>query len=342
MTIYGLDVSNHQGDLASLGGVHASFFCHKLTEGTSYLDPNAAHNLAFARSRNISLLGGYHYIRAGNGAGQADYFAARARALFGHQLRGHLWQLDCESDATLADVTAFKKRWDAGTGSAPIFFYTGDWWLQPRGWDVAALGFAGLWAAPNRGYVGRAANVRPGDWSAGYGGYRTITILQYDARAAVGDADMYRGDLADLRALCAGSSPGKVKMYTSVNAHDVALTKGVARHIRFTSAGAPGAWTPPKGDEGGYNVGVAHAAHVGTIALTGNSEGARIRVRFVETDPAKSYRVHKRWPDGIIQESSGAHTVTHWCDRAMHLWVEATALDRDTTIDLAVVTVALT
>jgi hypothetical protein len=206
VSVYGLDVSNHQGNLTGFGGVATSFLCHKLTEGTSYTDPYAADNLAFARSHAVPIRGGYHYIRSGNGSGEAAYFVARARALFGHDLRGGMWQLDCEKDASWADVKAFKQRWDELTGGVPILFYTGDWWLRPRGWDVASLGFAGLWAAPNRGYVGRADNVTGADHTAGYGGFDRLTLVQYDARASIGDTNVYAGSLAQLRALLAGGN----------------------------------------------------------------------------------------------------------------------------------------
>ena len=346
MTIYGLDVSNHQGNLTGFGGVAASFLCHKLTEGTTYTDPYASHNLAFARRHHLPVLGGYHYVRAGDGAGQADYFVARARALFGHELRGHLWQLDCESDASWADVKAFKHRWDAATGGAPILFYSGDWWLSPRGWNVASLGFAGLWAAPNRGYVGKANNVRSGDWVAGYGGYDKLTILQYDARASIGDTNQYTGTITQLRDLCRGSTPNprrKVHMYTSVNAHGVTLVKGEKKKIQFTSAGAAGAWKKPYGDHGelgGYNVGVSHADHVGSISISGNTSGARIRVRFIEI--VTGGVLHKNWPASIVADEVGVHTVNHWNDQGSRLYVELEALDSDTTVDVACVTTALT
>lgn len=204
--IYGIDASNHQGNMGDLRGYSASFFIHKLTEGTTYIDPNASHNLSMARKLGVPVLGGYHYLRAGKGVGQADYFADRARQLFGHDLSGHLWQLDCEADATWADVKAFKHRWDLGTDAAPLLFYSGDWWLKPRGWNVASLKFAGLWAAPNNGYVGGSDNVRPGDWKAGYGGYDRLTICQYDARQSIGDTNLFDGTVTQLRDLIRGDA----------------------------------------------------------------------------------------------------------------------------------------
>jgi len=283
MTRYGIDCSNHQGNLTGLGGVAASFLCHKLTEGTDYTDPYAAHNLAFARGRHIPVLGGYHYVRAGNGAGQADHFIARARALFGHTLRGHLWQLDCESDATYADVTAFKQRWDAVTDHAPILFYTGDWWLQPRGWNVAALGFAGLWAAPNRGYVGKANNIRRGDWTAGYGGYEKITILQYDVRPAIGDTDAYAGTLAALRNLVGEEEHPMIE--TSLGAHDVALSFGTFTKIWWSKEYADAGHTHADGKHPGYIPPVSsYVDGVLLLRLTGVKPGDHYQARLVVHD----------------------------------------------------------
>jgi hypothetical protein len=227
MTItYGLDASNHQGHQSSLGGVAARFYVHKLTEGTTYIDPYAAGNLEWARNQGIKLTGGYHFIRNGNGAGQADFFIAQAQRLFGQDLAGRMWQLDCESDASYDDIKAFKQRWDDRTGGAKILFYTGDWWLQPKGWNVAALGFVGLWAAPNRGYFGRANNLRPAtDWRAGYGGFDKLTVLQYDARSAIGDTNMYDGTLAQLQALLrGGGAAGGGSEETDVDIVETSLT----------------------------------------------------------------------------------------------------------------------
>ncbi|GAA4219415.1 GH25 family lysozyme [Actinocatenispora rupis] len=328
MTLYGLDCSNHQGNMSSLGGVAASFFVHKLTEGTTYVDPNAAHNLSFARSRRIPVLGGYHFIRAGNGAGQADQFAARARQLFGHDLHGHLWQLDCESDATWADVRAFKQRWDAGTDHAPILFYTGDWWLQPRGWNVASLGFAGLWAAPNRGYVGAAQNVRASDWVAGYGGFSRITVLQYDARPSVGDTNQYQGGLAQLKALVAGRKDPEV-YYTSVGRGSLSLKAGQTTSVHFTSAAAN---TGNFWGGGGYSVGAGSRLFMGDVTVTFNAAlpgGIEVATRFAETDPDKDYAVAKAHPWAVLAPAAGIHeahaSTVSWVDRGHHLWVQLRA-----------------
>ena len=298
MTIYGLDVSNHQGNMTTLGGVAAKFFISKLTEGTTFTDGNASHNLAFAKSNNIKLTGGYHFIRAGNGSAQADWFIKRARQLFGTELNGNLWQLDCEADATEADVRAFKARWDAVTGNVPIFFYTGDWWLQPRGWNVAAMGFAGLWSAPNAGYVGRANAVKATDWAGNYGGFGKITILQYDARSSVGDTNMFNGTLAQLQALCTRREPSgdgngedtDMKLVeVSLGASPMDLTFGSFGQVNWSEEYADPAnehADTPKDRPQGYPGYVpSHSAYVnGTVYvhLTGQEAGDQVQVRLAK------------------------------------------------------------
>ena len=342
MTIYGLDVSNHQGNLTGFGGVAASFLCHKLTEGTTYTDPYASHNLAFARRHHLPVLGGYHYVRAGDGAGQADYFVARARALFGHELRGHLWQLDCESDASWADVKAFKHRWDAATGGAPILFYSGDWWLSPRGWNVASLGFAGLWAAPNRGYVGKANNVRSGDWVAGYGGYDKLTILQYDARASIGDTNEYAGTLAALRELV---SEEDVMIETSLGASDTKLSFDDFTLIRWSKEYADPGHTHANGTYPGYIAPVSsYVDGVLLLRLTGLRPGDHYQARLVIHDWDTTHHKSKRvagidiLDDGVCTTGNQYVNVPvrRYAKHGQHfyfdvaVWPDAGGSDRDT------------
>jgi hypothetical protein len=292
MTLYGIDCSNHQGNMTGFGGVATSFLCHKLTEGTTYTDPYASHNLAFARSRHVPVLGGYHYVRSGNGSGQADHFVARARALFGHELRGFLWQLDCEDDAGWADVKAFKHRWDSLSGGAPILFYTGDWWLRPRGWNVASLGFAGLWAAPNRGYVGKAENVRTSDWVAGYGGYDKLTILQYDARPSIGDTNEYAGSLAALRQLV---DEEEQMIETSLGASDTTLSFGDFTLIRWSKEYADPGNAHENGTYPGYVAPVSsYVDGVLLLRITGTKPGDHYQTRLVIHDWDTTHNKSKR------------------------------------------------
>jgi len=85
--------------------------------------------------------------------------------------------VDCEADAdqqTLRDYVTTM----TGLLGRPVALYSGRWWLQPRGWQVADL-CPYLWAAPNAGYL----PAYPGDssehWSVDYGGYRTLAAMQY-------------------------------------------------------------------------------------------------------------------------------------------------------------------
>ena len=86
-------------------------------------------------------------------------------------------QIDSESDAT-------ESIWRACVGTAQellgrhVAAYSGDWWWMPRGWHGADL-TPYLWAMPNVG----PPNVYPGDvspmWTAGYGGWDELSLLQY-------------------------------------------------------------------------------------------------------------------------------------------------------------------
>lgn len=340
MTIYGIDASNHQGNQSSLGGVAASFYAHKLTEGTTYIDPYASRNLAWAKQQGITLRGGYHFIRKGNGSGQASFFIAQATRLFGANLRGFLWQLDCESDASLQDIADFKHRWDQVTGSAPIFFYTGDWWLEPRGWNIAALGFVGLWSAPNRGYVGKANAVRSGDWTANYGGFSRIAIVQYDARPAIGDTNQFNGSLAQLKALCAGSpasdstskeTDAMQLVETSLSmTRPTKLTPGTALVINWDQENTDPAHqhadttkARPQGYPGFVPAFAAYVNGTATLRLTGHEPGDMLQVRLIKNDWDTKTGKAKPNPGVEVLYDGPMSTGTHWANFPLRAYATA-------------------
>jgi hypothetical protein len=64
----------------------------------------------------------------------------------------------------------------------PIAVYTGDWWWQPKGWNGASL-TPYLMAAPNVGYLDGYPGAASPHWRAGYGGWLTLSIMQYAGSA---------------------------------------------------------------------------------------------------------------------------------------------------------------
>ncbi|MFI5910927.1 glycoside hydrolase family 25 protein [Dactylosporangium sp. NPDC051541] len=211
MTIFGVDIAgSYQAgiNIHQLKNEGYAFVACKATEGTTYQAPHFDEWIPAIKAEGM-IPGAYHFLRNSDGAAQARFFLARLAKHGGPA--GMLVQLDCEADASWAVVQAFVAEWNARTGSYPFAFYTGDWWLQPRGWNVASL-TPYLWAAPNRGYTDSYTGDTANDWNAGYGGFTRMSIDQFTAKGTAGgirgnvDIDAVR-DPAVLATLVRGAGP---------------------------------------------------------------------------------------------------------------------------------------
>jgi GH25 family lysozyme M1 (1,4-beta-N-acetylmuramidase) len=76
--MYGIDLSNNNGKLASVGS--AQFVFAKCTQSTNFADPLYGHNAQLAHEARAQF-GAYHYFIAGSGnaRSQAEYFMRNAR-----------------------------------------------------------------------------------------------------------------------------------------------------------------------------------------------------------------------------------------------------------------------
>lgn len=162
----------------------------KLSQGNWYtwsdrtMDPtreDARYYADWARSLGMAV-STFHWIDdSASGAEQAQLAFRRMAELGGPDGMAHA--VDCEDTkrpASLATVREYIETMQALLGR-PIFLYTGDWWWQPRGYDVSDL-TPYAWAAPNDGYL----DDYPGDdspaWAAGYGGWPELAALQFAVR----------------------------------------------------------------------------------------------------------------------------------------------------------------
>lgn len=219
MVTWILDISNWQGDFdiaqAAREGYDA-IIC-KATEGTG--TPDGWFDTFIPKIRAAGKIpGAYHFLRCGDGAGQAREFHSRVRNHGGPD--GWLIGLDCESDGYTREILDWVGEWNRLTGGHPFMFYTGAWWW-PRiaGFNGAAL-TPYLWhshyvwdAAANTSARGFGSSVYDrvpdGWWSPGYGGWDRVTLLQFTSRAVVAgrevDANAFLGTVDDLRVLtCPG------------------------------------------------------------------------------------------------------------------------------------------
>lgn len=208
MTIFGVDVSNHNGDVdwPRVAREGFQFMFAKATEGTGFRDATFESNVA--RARTVGLLpGAYHFLRDSGGADQARWFHTRVRAVGGPD--GMLCACDNESDATWAVTRDFYATWNQLTGGHPLIMYSGRWWWEPRGWNGASL-TPHLWHSHYVSGSSKVAStlygwVPDGWWAPGYGGWARATLLQFTSSATVAgetmDANAYRGTIDELRLL---------------------------------------------------------------------------------------------------------------------------------------------
>lgn len=198
MTISYPDVSNHNGGMPLQAGTVACFA--KASEGTGYADPFYTHFKAEA-ARVGAVFGAYHFLRQGNGAGQARY-------CFGIVGRDVPLMLDFEpeydaagnpvSRPTLADAVAFRDAYRALGGSIRLNYLPKWYWQELGSPSLAPLADLGLVASEYIGY----SDSGPG-W-APYGGL-TPAVWQYTDKLAYSgqqvDFNAFRGTLDQFRSL---------------------------------------------------------------------------------------------------------------------------------------------
>jgi hypothetical protein len=178
VTRYVLDIASYQGSLRIADVVRAGFtgvnfkVSHGL--GIKAVHPNIAALVAECRAAGLGI-STFHFLTGeAPGRAQAEHAYAQLAAL--GLTTGTVHQADCESDATLPILREYLTTMHALL-QRKVVVYTGDWWWEPKGWDVTDL-TPYLWTAPKAGYLG----TYPGDTSshwAGFGGWPELTIMQY-------------------------------------------------------------------------------------------------------------------------------------------------------------------
>lgn len=129
---YGLDVSNHQGDIdwARVAGDDVDFAYVKATEGGDWIDGSFSTNWSAAGDAGVDR-GAYHFFTLCRpGEEQADNFLRVVRDVgelppaLDLELAGNCSNRP-DSDLVLAEVTAFISRVESATGHR-VLLYIGD------------------------------------------------------------------------------------------------------------------------------------------------------------------------------------------------------------------------
>lgn len=217
MTIYGIDVSHHQGDvdMRQVAREGFEFVFAKISEGTSFIDPKWVRNRDNARAAGLHLAG-YHYVRAGTSPqAQADLVA---RAIGDQSIP---IALDCEANS--GDITHYRAVLAAmrARGLRVILSYIPRWYWEQLGRPDLS-GLPPLWSSRyvnGTGYASTLArDVTDARW-AGYGG-NTVTVLQFTDKALVAgqrmDANLFAGTRGELDALFNLEAPVEPDAVTAI------------------------------------------------------------------------------------------------------------------------------
>lgn len=138
MTLKGIDVSSYQSTAYGTAGI--GFVFVKATEGTSYVNPRHAAQVAHGRAASL-VVGHYHFVRPGSMSAQVSYFLDHAAPRAGDVLA-----LDWEDtgvpgsdkDAFLKDLRA------AAPGHKAVLYCNRDFWFHR---DHTSYAGDGLWIA---------------------------------------------------------------------------------------------------------------------------------------------------------------------------------------------------
>lgn len=138
MTVNGIDVSSYQSTSYGTGGL--GFVFVKATEGTGYVNPNHAGQIATGRAHGL-VVGHYHFAKAGPVDAQVSYFLRHAAPQAGDMLA-----LDWEDTGmSAADKDAWLKRAQAtAPGHRVLLYCNRDFWLNR---DHTSYCGDGLWIA---------------------------------------------------------------------------------------------------------------------------------------------------------------------------------------------------
>lgn len=218
MTIYGLDISNHQSrdgfNVAASVAEGFAFLTHKMSEGT-WKDPFFRAVALEAHRHYPGRWGGYVFCRTNiTPAAEADVVVEVARAA-GFAPGDFALQIDYEdttNGGSGIDLFARVREHQArGWHLLPVYLPRWFWLGRMGSPDLSGLP-VGLWNSDYVAGAGYAASLYPGDGYKGWTSFggKKVDILQYSERGiAAGenplDLNAFRGSPAELDALFGGS-----------------------------------------------------------------------------------------------------------------------------------------
>lgn len=213
-TLYGIDVSNHQGafNFAQARAEGFRFATHKVTEGDGYCDPQWPRAREQMREHFPGLFGGYVFCR------RSSHPEREADLLLKHlgdaSIPIQLDYEDTDGGGSVADMWARIHAIEA-RGMRVFATYLPRWFWQSRMGEAALGDVPGLWNSHyvlGTGFASTLYETSPGTiergWAPFHPGSPAVEILQFTEKAKVAgqsiDANAFRGTETQLRALFAG------------------------------------------------------------------------------------------------------------------------------------------
>lgn len=222
--LYGIDVSNHQGnfDFAAAKGEGFVFATHKVTEGDGYRDPFWPRARDQMREHFPGLFGGYVFCRRGS------HPEREADTLLQHLGDPSIpIQLDYEDKIGGGSIEDMWARINAihARGMRVFSVYLPRWYWRDRMGSPNLTGLPPLWNSHyvyGNGFASTLYETSPGTIGAGWEDFHPgapVRILQFSETARVAgqliDVNAFRGTDSELRALFAGNQTGGFLMALS-------------------------------------------------------------------------------------------------------------------------------
>jgi hypothetical protein len=138
MTVHGVDVASYQPTDFTTSGQDFAFV--KATEGTGYVNPHHAAQVAHARAAGL-VVGHYHFARPGSAADQSAYFLKHAAPKDGDLLALD-WE-DADVSGAAKDTLLRRVQHDAADHRV-LLYCNREFWLQR---DTTSFCGDGLWIA---------------------------------------------------------------------------------------------------------------------------------------------------------------------------------------------------
>lgn len=213
MTLFGVDVSNHQGnfDFAAARAEGFVFASHKVTEGDYYRDPFWPRAREEMGRHFPGLFAGYHFARNDVPVErQADTLLAH---LGDPSIPVQLDYEDTQTRGSGSNLRALIAEIEA-RGMRVAVNYLPRWYWQSMG-RPDLTGTPPIWNSDYVNGSGYASSLYPGDhhkgWAEFHPGSPPVAILQFSEQAAVAgldrvDVNAFRGSEAELRALLSGTT----------------------------------------------------------------------------------------------------------------------------------------